>query len=339
LNHLRRIFLAAGVVLFFWLVFEVGPHKILDNLSRVGWGFLLVAGFQFVPLVLNTLAWRAVFRPEEPKPPFRSLLAIALSGDAINAVTPAAVVGGDLVRIGLAKRIVSSRSAIGSVSLAAGSQFVAQALFLACAVPLVLPQVSNGSLRALFAGLLAVMILLLIAVLILARRGNLFSAIWRRLSRAEWIRKRWAAGEESWRRLDEEVFGAIRSRRGAVVFSVFLYFLGWAAGAGEVWLILFLMGTPVSLALALSIESLSLLIDALFFFVPARVGTQEGGKSLVFLALGLAPSSGFTLGFLRRLRELTWAAVGLVLYGKLQRTGSRREALITAVPAGRPEAG
>jgi hypothetical protein len=40
---------------------------------------------------------------------------------------------------------------------------------------------------------------------------------------------------------------------------------------------------------------------------------------VIFAALQLDPTKGFALGFLRRLRELAWAAVGLGLYGFLQR--------------------
>ncbi|TPW18607.1 MAG: hypothetical protein FD126_3378, partial [Elusimicrobia bacterium] len=64
---------------------------------------------------------------------------------------------------------------------------------------------------------------------------------------------------------------------------------------------------------ALTIELLSITIDGIFFMVPAKVGTQEGGKTAIFTALGLPPASGFAFGVVRHIRELAWAALGLYL--------------------------
>ena len=59
----------------------------------------------------------------------------------------------------------------------------------------------------------------------------------------------------------------------------------------------------------------SVLIDGILFFVPAKVGTQEGGKVVLFAALGLNPARGLTVGVVRRIRELVYAGLGLVALG------------------------
>ena len=58
-------------------------------------------------------------------------------------------------------------------------------------------------------------------------------------------------------------------------------------------------------------ETGSVLIDGILFFVPAKVGTQEGGKVFLFSALGLDPARGLTVGVVRRIRELVYAGLGL----------------------------
>jgi hypothetical protein len=49
------------------------------------------------------------------------------------------------------------------------------------------------------------------------------------------------------------------------------------------------------------------------------MGTQEGGKVAIFAALGLGAAKGFSMGFVRRLRELAWAFAGLVSFAVLER--------------------
>ena len=51
--------------------------------------------------------------------------------------------------------------------------------------------------------------------------------------------------------------------------------------------------------------------------VPAKVGTQEGGKVLLFALLGMDPARGLTVGVVRRIRELAYAGLGLAALGLL----------------------
>jgi len=66
----------------------------------------------------------------------------------------------------------------------------------------------------------------------------------------------------------------------------------------------------------LAIEILSTTIDAILFFVPGKVGTQEGGKVLIFVMLGLDPAQGLTFALMRRIREMVWAGVGLLILSR-----------------------
>jgi hypothetical protein len=86
---------------------------------------------------------------------------------------------------------------------------------------------------------------------------------------------------------------------------------------------------------------LAVLIEGAFFFVPARVGVQEGGLYTIFFALGLDPAKGFSLGLVRRLRELVWGLVGLIILGLCRHPRSsvltqERSELVDASRGGRP---
>jgi hypothetical protein len=87
---------------------------------------------------------------------------------------------------------------------------------------------------------------------------------------------------------------------------------------------------------ALALETGSVLIDGILFFVPAKMGTQEGGKVLLFATLGLDPARGLTVGVVRRIRELAYAGLGLLVLAAMSARGSLRPTrLATPSPAER----
>jgi len=121
--------------------------------------------------------------------------------------------------------------------------------------------------------------------------------------------------------LDRAIFGAFRARPRDLAAAVLCFLGAWSVGVVEARLILEYLRAPVSWGTAFAIESLSVLIETAFFFVPAKMGTQEGGKVAIFAALGLETAKGFSMGFVRRLRELFWALVGLAAFAALERRG------------------
>jgi len=92
-----------------------------------------------------------------------------------------------------------------------------------------------------------------------------------------------------------------------------LFLIGYAWGAFEAYWICHFIGLPVGVGVAFMIETLSVAVDSILFMVPAKIGTQEGGKAAVFAALGLPVASGLAFGVVRHIRELIWAVLGLWL--------------------------
>lgn len=314
----EKVALIAGVLILGLLVYRIGPGALWAQISELSWGFLLVLGLHGVTVFVNTLGWRLTLPPERRSIPIASLAGMLIVGEAVNALTPAAVVGGDLMRISLLARRVPLETAVSSVGQAAMAQFISQVLFILAGVPLALTMLSNRGLRAGLLTLSAVLLLAVALVLYLGGSREGLARIRRRLEKIAWFRARWTAPTSRWRSFAEETLGGLRSRprdfAGAVGFS----FLAWLLGIVEVFLILHFLRAPVGWATALVIEVLSVAIEGVLFFVPAKIGTQEGGKHLIFLALGLDTVKGVALGFIRRLRGIVWAAAGLVVLGTFQ---------------------
>ncbi len=69
----------------------------------------------------------------------------------------------------------------------------------------------------------------------------------------------------------------------------------------------------VTLLSAFSIAAISVLIKAAGFFIPGSLGAQEGGYLLLLLTFGYDEVTGIAFALIRRLREVLWIMIGLVL--------------------------
>lgn len=100
------------------------------------------------------------------------------------------------------------------------------------------------------------------------------------------------------------------------------HLLAWALESLEIWLVLRFLDVPVSLPTAAAVQSFGNAVKFVTFMVPASLGALEGGNVAIFAAFGLGGATGLAYTLIRRLREIAWAAVGL---------------LVLAALAGRPE--
>jgi len=320
-RRFERACFVGGLALLAWLVWRIGPGQIGRNLAQIGWGFLAILAFSAVPLLLNTLSWFRVL-PEGSGVSFGAIARMLLSGEAINSVSPVGVVGGEIVRASLLSARLPAEDAVACVAMAAMAQFFAQVLFVVTGLPLAFALVADAAVRRGLLFVAGILLALFFAVLVLAASRAMRDRVRSILARIRGLRAV-PSLPERWRGAAREALAALRARPvrfgGAVVASL----LAWQTGAVETWLILRFLRVPVGARQAYAIEVLAVVIEGALFFVPAKIGTQEGGKVLIFLAAGLDPAKGFTLGFVRRLRELCWAAVGLALLG---RRGARARA-------------
>jgi phosphatidylglycerophosphate synthase/choline kinase len=81
------------------------------------------------------------------------------------------------------------------------------------------------------------------------------------------------------------------------------------------------MGVKMGFFSALVIEALTKLVNVLGNFNPGNIGTYEGGTMLIGKMFGLSSATGLALGLSRRLRSLFWAAVGVICFVLLTRSG------------------
>ncbi len=311
----ERFVFAIGICLFLVLMARVGLDNVLANLQLVGWGILLIIAAEIVAFIANTLGWRLAFPRRIHPPRFGQLLLARIAGDGVNYLTPTATMGGEFVRIRMLQGQAPVVSVAASVAVAKLTQTIGLLVFVVGGLFLVIDELrlsagAHWSILAslvLFAGILA-------GLLLLQRRGLLSPALG---FAQRWPGLRFLARVRGpVEQIDAEMARVHRESSGRIVLSSAAFAFGFAYGIVESCLILWFFGIPVTFKLALAVEVLGVALNNLMFFVPLRAGTQEAGKALVFAMLGLSPAQGLAAGVISRIRELTWAFIGMVILAR-----------------------
>ena len=323
--------LASGILLFCVLLAQLGIGSVLANLRMVGWGIVVIIAAEIVPVAFNTLGWRAAFSRRSRVPSFWQLLLARVAGDAANYLTPTATLGGEFVRVRILQGQRSGPSLVASVMVAKITQTVGLVVFVALGLVFVAddtPLLADARL-GIFGGLAAFSVV--VAGLLIMQRHGLLAPTLRLVDR--WPILRFLAPlRSSIEQVDAEMTRVHRESTGRIVFSSASFALGYAGGIIETYLILWFFGVPASLELALAIEVLGVALNNLMFFVPLRAGVQEAGKVLVFAMLGLEPAQGLAAGVIYRMRELTWAFIGLAIMARSRLSSQSLSPLTRTMP-------
>lgn len=308
----RTVLTAAiiGLLLFTGVIVWQGAAEIAGALAVAGWGLLAVAAWHLIPMALDTWAWRLLFSSQSPG--FMRLLWARWLGESINGLLPVAQIGGDVAKVRLlALRGVASTTAGATVVVDTTLAMATQVLFALLGVVLLLVHFGQHQLVPfLFLGIAAGAASA--AWFYHLQNKGLFTLLAGLLKKitggADWLKL--VGGAQA---LDEAI-ASIYQHRGIVLRSAAWRLAGWLTGAGEVWLALYFLGSPVSWDEALLIEALGQAIRGAAFIIPAALGVQEGGYLILGTLLGLSPDVSLALALSKRVRELLLGLPGLLVW-------------------------
>lgn len=311
MKRLKALFtplvLTLGTATFLFLLWKFDPAKVWGHLTAFGWGFAVLLPFQILDHCLNAVGWKLSFPPESSgQVRFRDLVRVRIAGDGVNYLTPSANIAGEFVRPGMIDGGLPTEVRVTSVLVAKVTQTVGQVFFIFSGLGYLIHAKLfdlDGSQAFLGAiGVGGIFLGIVIGVALLVMRPP------------HWFERRFPAAVASSAPVRALLKSYLLSHPVRMAGSIGCFMLGYAWGAAEIWIICHFLHAPVGLEMAFSIELFSNMVDSLAFMVPAKIGTQEGGKAVIFKALGLRPELGFTLGIIRHVRELCWAGLGLMIY-------------------------
>lgn len=311
----------AGLVLAGWFVVHEGVEDIVGLLAGAGWSLLWLVPLHLIPIAADARGWQALLRPFDPAGhgtlPF--LAWIATVREAVDRLLPVANVGGQFVGIRLALlRPIDGAAVAASVLVEVLLTIVNQYLFTALGLVLLVMLVRETPVtHGLVFGLVATLPVPAFLFFLL-RNGRVFSRIKAGVSRLLGADHRLLVRmADSAAHLDRDL-GRLLHLPGPLARGLAWQLAGMLLGGAETWLMLWLLGHPVSGWEALALESLSMAVRNFAFFVPAGLGVQEAGLVVFGTLIGLPADVSVALSLAKRLRDVGFGIPALLSWQWLE---------------------
>jgi len=333
---LRTLATIFGVALLTYLIWRVGPGRLVEDIATLGWGLALVIALGGVAHVVKAWAWRFTLVGEEHKVSFSRLLQLRLASEAVGTVGALGQLFGEGLRISSLSSEIPAASRISSVTLDRGLFIATGAMVsLAGIVAALLALSLTHALRS-YAALFAVALISLLLVIGLAvrKRWLFLSCSARAVGKFRWATNWLKSKEALIESVETRLFDFYHHTPRAFWASLSLNLVCHGMAVLEVFLVLWLMGVKIGLLGALIFEALTKLVNVVGTFNPGNIGTYEGGNMLIAKMFGLASDTGLVLGISRRLRAILWAAVGglcLIILSRDRRSGNSENKVMTPV--------
>jgi 1L-myo-inositol 1-phosphate cytidylyltransferase len=310
----RILLSGAGLLLLAYLLLRVGTVTVLEHMARFGPWFPVILVISFGWLFAQACAWYLVQTAHfRPVPLFR-LFRTKIISDALNTLIPSANVGGDAVRAFLIKRHVPLTEGIPGVLVDKTIEYFASTLFLMTGFLLSLLFLHlPGWMNEAAAICLGVTLIGIALLVVFQLKGILWtlgriSKVFPRVQR--FIDKR----ESHLKDLDANLHIVYSNFSPKTVAAAALHYAARVLGAAEVYVILRVLDADASFIQALFTSTGVTIINTAFFFVPGHFGVMESGHVLILQSLGFSAALGLSLGVIRRIRKLTTAGIGLLLF-------------------------
>ena len=293
----------AAVTLFAWVLAQVGLSTIVQQLKAMRIALPVVLALSVLRLFLQSIAWSASLKGERVYVDTPRLAAVRLAGQSMGYLTVLGPVISEPMKIKLLG--TSAQPTITATFLDNGVYWFTSALLAICGIAS-LPFVTvHGTPYRLIPAVLA----LALMVFLITRRKPVLSGVIRALGKRA----------PSWLVRAEEFETSIRSYRfnqPALVSRMFWIDVACQVLiASEVVVVLWSLHLPVHFFTILVIEGLTRGLKMLSGWIPARLGSDEGGAISAFALTGLSPMLGLALALTRRVRDLLWALIGIVWLG------------------------
>lgn len=307
---------AVGVLLLALTLARLDLQQTVDSITRLGVAFpvLLLPGVAWH--LLRTWGWSIAF-PADARPAFTRLFRVRLAADAVSFFTVRGITSEPLRVMLLCDRVAppvaAASMALERLAFAVVSLVIAGLVsyFAVRSLPM------SGAWTAVFSLVSIIAVLGIAGLVQLARHrtGDVLGGLVTRIGRRTGRQLESSNVVRFILDVERVMLDLLRGDRRRLVILSVLPVVCYLITTFEVWLVLWSVGEPAGLTAALAIETFARLGSVASAAIPANLGALEASNAMPVAMLGLG--GGGVLAFVRRLRALVWAALGLALYPRI----------------------
>ncbi len=313
MKTIKSLYLLVGCGFLGYVFSETDLALVWSNLIATGWGIFFVLMIYGIAFWIDTIAWQFAL----PSTKFNwiyNLWKVRMVGAAFGKMLPFSAFGGAPIKGYLLKKHygIGYREGAASIILVESTHMISMIFFMASGVFLI-------SLAPDFPESYYIFSKISLAVLSVGIFGFYFVQRYKITSFAGgWISKQ-ALGRKLEKFLhhlhefDERLVQFYTQKRPFFFGALGLNLLNWYLGALEIYIILYFLGHPISIAESIILETFVELVRAGTFFIPATLGTQEAAFLLATGAITGQPALGVATALMRRVREIIWFILGFSL--------------------------
>jgi hypothetical protein len=281
-------------------------------LAQVGWAFAAMVLLYIVHSVCRAVVLWVCLGVHAV--PFRDVLRIRFSGEAVEALTNTGPLLAEPTKgMLLTSRGVPAVNAFAAISLEYLLYTVTSAAFGAVAALLLLQHrpLPHGLGPAALTLLITMSAFIAGTILAGVTGVGLVAPALRGLN-AMIAHDRIAAAVSGVSAVEAVLVEFLHRRPFRVGAAVALECLSHVLLMADVWVLLRALGLRPGIADLVLVEGSAKLVAFVFFFVPAQLGATEGSNALIFPIIGLPVAAGVTLALVRRIRSMCIAGIGIV---------------------------
>ena len=297
--HLAVAFVA--IALFVWVLAHVGLAHLVDQLKAIRIALPIVLALSLLRLLLQSITWSASLQGRHVSVGIVKLAGARLAGQSMGYLTVLGPVISEPLKIKLLG--TSTEATIAGTFLDNGVYWFTSALLAIVGIASLPFVAAHG---AVYRSVPAALVLALM-VFVITRRNPVLSGLLRALGKKA----------PSWLRRAEEFESSIRIYRlnqpGLVRRMFWIDVACQALILSEVVVVLWALHLSIHFVTILVIEGVTRGLKMLSGWIPARLGSDEGGAISAFALIGFSPMLGLALALTRRVRDLLWALIGIVL--------------------------
>lgn len=291
-----------SLLLFAWVIAHIGFSAMLVQLKAMRVAVPIVLALSVLRLFLQSITWSVSLEGERVSVDTTKLMGVRLASQSMGYLTVLGPVISEPMKIKLLG--TPAEPTITATFLDSGVFWFTSALLAILGI-VSLPLVAvHGARHHAIPALLS----LAVMVFVIMRRNPILSGLVRVLGNhaPSWL----VRGEKL-----EESIRSYRLHHPAVVSRMF-----WIDVAcqvlivSEVVVVLWSLRLPIHFFVVVAIDGVTRALKMLSGWIPARLGSDEGGAISAFALIGFSPLLGLSLALTRRVRDLLWALIGILWF-------------------------